>query len=88
MVITDQKMPGMTGMEFLRRILADHPQAVRIVLTGYPDGETAPKSQDKGHLYRYLTKPWSPQELQIAVTEALEAYEKYAGKISSKLKAE
>ncbi len=72
LVITDQKMPRMSGIELLKRILKIKPDVMRIVLTGYTEVEDLIHAINDGHVYRYITKPWDPVELRIVVRQALE----------------
>ncbi|MCB0378915.1 MAG: hybrid sensor histidine kinase/response regulator [Bdellovibrionales bacterium] len=75
LIISDQKMPEMTGVEFFMKALALQPQAIRILLTGYTDLESVIEAINKGQIYRYITKPWDPQELQSIVNQAIEIYQ-------------
>lgn len=74
-LITDQRMPGMTGVELLERTAVLRPRMVRIILTGYTDVETLVKAINSGHVYKYVTKPWNNEELRLTVSRALEHYE-------------
>ncbi|HSV16266.1 MAG TPA: response regulator, partial [Tepidisphaeraceae bacterium] len=74
-VMTDQRMPGMTGVEFLKNIRGDHPEAIRLLFTGYADIKAVIDAINAGNVYRYLTKPWDPDELQAVVREACERYD-------------
>ena len=62
-VITDQRMPEMTGVEFLARVCERHPNTTRIILTGYADGDAMVRAINEGHVYAYVTKPYSPRQL-------------------------
>lgn len=73
-VITDQRMPEMTGVEFLESIINEYPNPIRILLTGYADMEVLVSAVNKGHIYRYLNKPWNEQELTTAITQAYEVF--------------
>lgn len=75
LILTDQRMPGMTGAEFLEKTLASHPESVRMLLTGYTDLESVISAVNKGQIYRYLTKPWDPVDLSNTVDRAVERYE-------------
>jgi two-component system response regulator HupR/HoxA len=72
--IIDQRMPGMTGTELLRRTSETHPHLVRIILTGYSDIEALIEAINKGRVYRYLTKPWNRDELLATVRQAAELH--------------
>ena len=74
-IISDQRMPHMTGVELLNRSLETHPFAVRILLTGYADMSSVIDAINSGHVYRYITKPWDTDDLTIAVDQAVERYE-------------
>lgn len=69
-VMTDQRMPEMTGVEFLNRIRDEHPNAMRLLFTGYADLRAVIDAINQGSVYRYITKPWDPEELQSVVREA------------------
>ena len=58
LIIADQRMPGMTGVEFFERTIAKHPHLIRILLTGYTDTEALIQAINAGRVYRYITKPW------------------------------
>lgn len=75
LVISDQRMPEMTGVEFLERSIHVNPQMIRIILTGYTDTSALIQAINQGHIYQYLTKPWNRQELKTLVKRALESYE-------------
>jgi putative nucleotidyltransferase with HDIG domain len=75
LLITDQRMPGMTGVELLKRAAALRPQMVRIILTGYADLGTLVEAINCGEIYRYITKPWRNDDLLLTVERALEHYE-------------
>lgn len=72
LVISDQRMPGMTGVELLSIIAERSPETMRIVLTGYTDAEPMVRAINEGAIYRFLLKPWNPDEMRAAVIEALE----------------
>jgi len=71
-VITDQRMPGMTGVEFLAEASQRHPETVRIMLTGFADAEATIQAINDGHVYAYVNKPWEPDELKQTVKRAVE----------------
>lgn len=74
-IISDQRMPQMTGVEFLQESLKTHPNAIRILLTGYTDIDSVISAINSGQIYRYVTKPWDPVDLANAVDRAVERYE-------------
>jgi CheY-like chemotaxis protein len=69
-VISDQRMPEMTGVEFLARVFALHPTTVRIILTGFADMDAIIRAINDGHVYAYITKPWEPDQLKQVVRRA------------------
>lgn len=75
LIISDQRMPKMTGVEFLARSLKTHPDAIRILLTGYADIEVVIEAINSGQIYRYVNKPWDPVDLVNTVDKAVERYE-------------
>lgn len=74
-IISDQRMPNMTGVEFLEKSIAVRPDAVRILLTGYTDIESVISAINSGQIYRYLTKPWDPNDLLATLQTAIEKFE-------------
>src|SRR5262249_44273267 len=68
-LMTDQRMPNMTGVELLKRAHGTCPEAIRIVFTGYADIKAVIDAVNRGEIYRYLTKPWDPDELAEALRE-------------------
>src|SRR2546423_7061601 len=75
LLITDQRMPTMTGIELLKRTVSLRPHMVRIILTGYTDVSALVEAINCGHVYKYVAKPWDNQELRLTVERALEHYE-------------
>jgi PAS domain S-box-containing protein len=73
-VISDQRMPEMTGVEFLARVFALHPTTVRIILTGFADMDAIIKAINDGHVYAYITKPWEPDQLKQVVRRAVDHF--------------
>ena len=74
LIITDQRMPEMTGVEFLQKTLTAFPDTVRILLTGYTDLESVISAVNEGQIYRYLTKPWDPIDLANTVDHAIDRF--------------
>ena len=75
LIISDQRMPTMTGSEFLKKAAEMRPQTVRIMLTGYTDASDLVDAINSGVVYKYITKPWVNEELQQTVKRALQHYE-------------
>jgi response regulator RpfG family c-di-GMP phosphodiesterase len=75
-IMTDQRMPNMTGVELLRRAKEERPEAVRMVFTGYADIKAVIDAVNQGEIYRYLTKPWDPDELLAALRQACDYYDR------------
>jgi DNA-binding NtrC family response regulator len=73
-IITDQRMPGMTGIEFLESILTIYPDTIRILLTGFSDMNAVMDAINRGQVYKYLVKPWQDDELKLYIQNALEIY--------------
>jgi len=72
LIISDQRMPGMSGVEFLRRSRQIAPDTIRILLTAYSDTEAAIAAINRGEVYRFLLKPWDDGELCLAVRDGIE----------------
>lgn len=73
-VISDQRMPVMTGVEFFQSILSDYPDPIRILLTGYADISAVIDAINKGQVYLYITKPWQDDELRLSLEKAFELF--------------
>ncbi|MFT3903687.1 MAG: response regulator [Niabella sp.] len=73
-IITDQRMPGMTGIEFLESILESYPEPIRMLLTGYADISAVIDAINKGQVYKYVQKPWEEADLRMSIDKALELY--------------
>jgi len=73
-IITDQRMPVMTGIEFLESILNVYPDTIRILLTGFSDMNAVMDAINRGQVYKYLVKPWQNDELRLYIQNALEIY--------------
>ncbi|MFN2429018.1 MAG: response regulator [Cryomorphaceae bacterium] len=73
-IVSDQRMPGTTGVEFFSKIKESHPNPIRILLTGYSDIEAVIDAINKGEVYRYLTKPWDENFMKSVLSQALEIY--------------
>ncbi len=75
LIISDQRMPKKTGVEFLKESIEYHPDAIRILLTGYTDIESVIGAINSGEVYRYITKPWDSNDLSLTIDKAIEKYE-------------
>lgn len=73
-VISDFRMPGMNGVEFLRQVCEKYPDTVRIVLSGYADTGAVVSAINEGQIYKFVSKPWSDDELRQTVAKAVEAF--------------
>ncbi|MEM9003085.1 MAG: response regulator [Cyanobacteria bacterium P01_F01_bin.86] len=74
-IISDQRMPEMKGTEFLSKTVPEFPDTVRIILTGFTDVEDLVDAINAGQVYRYITKPWDPDQLKHVVEQAAQTYE-------------
>ncbi len=90
LIITDQRMPEMTGVQFLESISAEYPEAVRMILTGFTDMDAIIKAINSGRVFRYITKPWDARELKQNIDIALQHYrlEKTNKELVSKIQQE
>jgi DNA-binding NtrC family response regulator len=75
-VMSDQRMPQISGVELLTRVKTRHPQAVRMLFTGFADLESVITAINQGHVFQFVRKPWQPEELQMAVRQAAEEYDR------------
>lgn len=75
LLIADQRMPEMSGIELMQRTARLRPHMVRILLTGYTDVDSLIEAINTGHVYKYITKPWNNDDLLLTVARALEHYE-------------
>ena len=75
-LITDQRMPEMTGAELSQKVFEQYPATTRILFTGYADIKSVIEAINSGGLYRYVTKPWDPDELIDLLRDAAAEYEK------------
>lgn len=74
LILADQRMPGLSGAEVLARAREIAPHAERIMITGYSDPEDIMAAINQGQVYRYILKPWSNEELRIAIIQGVERY--------------
>ncbi|MBK7947497.1 MAG: response regulator [Deltaproteobacteria bacterium] len=73
-VLSDQKMPGIEGVEFLRQVRELDPRAIRILVTAYGDARILGDAINAGNIYRYIAKPWEPEDMRLTIQRAIEAY--------------
>jgi FixJ family two-component response regulator len=74
LVISDYRMPGMNGVEFLSKVRDKYPETIRIILSGYADVMAIVDAINDGQVYRFITKPWNDQELLTSILRAFEQY--------------
>jgi CheY-like chemotaxis protein len=75
LVISDHRMPEMSGTEFLAVVREQYPDIVRVVLSGYTDVDAITASINKGHVYKFILKPWNDESLKLEIRQALEQYD-------------
>jgi two-component system response regulator HupR/HoxA len=73
-IVADQRMPQMSGTEFLERSMDVRPDAMRIILTGYTDVDALVQAVNLSRIYRYVTKPWASEELRLTLLRAIDAF--------------
>ncbi|MBU0503801.1 MAG: response regulator [Candidatus Omnitrophota bacterium] len=75
LVISDNRLPDFSGIDFLIKVKHLYPDTIRILITGYPDLESVIHAINKGQVYRFITKPWDNEEVKIIVKQALDFYD-------------
>jgi signal transduction histidine kinase len=75
LIISDQRMPEMTGIEFLEKTIKISPDSIRMIITGFTDVQALIDAINTGRVYRYITKPWDVQELYVTFKRAVESYD-------------
>ncbi len=75
-VMSDQRMPLISGVELLTKVKARYPQAIRMLFTGFADLESVIAAINQGHIFQFVRKPWQPEELQMALRQAASEYER------------
>jgi DNA-binding NtrC family response regulator len=75
-VMSDQRMPQISGVELLTKVKTRYPQAVRMLFTGFADLESVITAINQGHVFQFVRKPWQPEELLLAVRQAAEEYDR------------
>jgi response regulator RpfG family c-di-GMP phosphodiesterase len=73
-ILSDQRMPKMTGIEFFEKIKTIYPDPIRILITGYTDINAVIDAINRGQVYKYLAKPWNEEDVKIFVEKAFEVY--------------
>ena len=73
-ILSDQRMPAVTGIEFFQSILNTHPEPIRILITGYTDVNAVIDAINLGQVYKYLTKPWNENDIRIFIDKAFEVF--------------
>ncbi len=76
-IISDYRMPGMSGVDFLKEVRRNWPETVRIVLSGYADIASIVMAINEGEIYKFIPKPWNDTELKITILNAIERYYLY-----------
>jgi response regulator RpfG family c-di-GMP phosphodiesterase len=75
LVISDHRMPEMSGTEFLKVVKEKYPDIIRITLTGYTEVDAITEAINKGHIYKFFLKPWNDHNLKLEIRQALDQYE-------------
>ena len=73
-IIADQQMPDITGLDFFSSIIEKHPNPIRILLTGYSDVSSMIRAVDSNIIYRHMSKPFTPEEMKLMIKNAAEVY--------------
>ena len=73
-VLTDQRMPGLSGVDFLKRVRESWPEVIRIIISGYTDAEDIIAGVNEAGIYQYLLKPWQPEQLVLTLKSAAQLY--------------
>ena len=74
-ILTDQRMPEITGVQFLEKVIDQYPDAIRILVTGYTDMKALVAAVNKGHIFKYISKPWEVDSLRAIIVKAFEVYQ-------------
>jgi len=73
-ILSDQRMPEITGVEFFEKIRISHPQCIRLLITGFSDIESVIDAVNRGHIFRYIKKPWIELDIKSAIKEGYNYY--------------
>src|SRR3989338_6089294 len=74
-VVSDQRMPDISGVKFLREVKEKYPDVIRILFTGYTDFSAAEEAINLGEVYRFISKPWKTAELVSTIRQSIEHYD-------------
>ncbi|MBI4791996.1 MAG: response regulator [Deltaproteobacteria bacterium] len=74
LILSDYRMPGMNGVDFLKRVCERWPKIIRIVLSGYADTASIVSAINEGQIYKFIPKPWNDDELKVTIAKAFEVY--------------
>ena len=74
LIISDYRMPGMNGVDFLKQVYERRPETIRIVLSGYADTGAIVAAINEGQIYKFIPKPWNDDDLKVTINKALETY--------------
>jgi response regulator RpfG family c-di-GMP phosphodiesterase len=75
LIISDQRMPEMSGTELMAAVKDKYPDMLRVILTGYTEVDTITESINKGHIYKFFLKPWNDHNLKLEIRQALDQYD-------------
>ena len=75
LVISDQRMPKVSGTEFLAKVKEEYPDVIRTILSGYTDVDTITELINKGHIYKFFLKPWNDNDLRLEIKQCLDQHE-------------
>jgi DNA-binding NtrC family response regulator len=82
-LLADQRMPGINGIQLLETVAREYPETVRVLVTGYSDIDVVVDAINRGAVYRYLSKPWDIDEIKATIRNAIEVYELKKNRISA-----
>ncbi len=74
-ILSDQRMPKMTGIEFFQSIIETHPDPIRILITGYTDINAVIDAINVGQVYKYLSKPWNEEDIKNCILKSFEVFD-------------